>query len=488
MNLFAFFRDGENPVLNDSWKELTKTVLNDYRDVHVAKFDCSVFRPICQGMGIDQYPVVVWMKKGRIVDQYNGGQDAESLKTYVFVKMHPEIEEIPEDHDEDFIQSDEKIEFEKDFIDSRGKLEDNSDESEKILKSDSSNEGIFIFTTESALDESESNAETSNVHEPADLPESAKVAESSGVPKSNVPKPADGPESSNVPEPANAPESSKLPESADVSTSDEQISSDESQSKEEESEKISSNINESTSAENSTAVSSEMSDYESSDNSSDLSKNPQNVILLGGASPDETDEISSESRPNHQTAKKIIKIGGAPAETDETYEETSEESTEPTEASKVVKTPSKKLAKQSEFLELSASNFTKNLNPIGVTLVMMYATWCHKCDEIRETLKKVVARHQKSSLIRIGEIDCMHTDNEEFCSEQQMQGVPTINVYRNGKLILNDYKGTTIDELEDCFISHLTDEGWWFELLKLVFELAAPYFFKAFLELYARSP
>lgn len=53
----------------------------------MAKFDCTVYRPICTGIGVDEYPCIVWMKNGRIKERFHCRHDAESLKTFIFEMM-----------------------------------------------------------------------------------------------------------------------------------------------------------------------------------------------------------------------------------------------------------------------------------------------------------------------------------------------------------------------------------------------------------------
>lgn len=111
-----------------------------------------------------------------------------------------------------------------------------------------------------------------------------------------------------------------------------------------------------------------------------------------------------------------------------------------------------------KLMELSANNFTDNLNSDGVTLVMLYAPWCTFCSELRGILKKVAMKNGLNPAITIGEINCDATENRDLCADQDIQGVPTLNLYRNGDILLHDYKGTTLEELDDCVVSHLNDK------------------------------
>lgn len=55
----------------------------DFPEVQIAKFDCSIFAPICKGIGVQKYPSITWLKRGKVVDMFIGGTEIESIKTYV---------------------------------------------------------------------------------------------------------------------------------------------------------------------------------------------------------------------------------------------------------------------------------------------------------------------------------------------------------------------------------------------------------------------
>ena len=70
--------------MNQIWLEVADTVTKDYKGVNIAKFDCSIFKPICDGLGVQKYPSIVWMKNGKITKEYTGILDEELLKSFVF--------------------------------------------------------------------------------------------------------------------------------------------------------------------------------------------------------------------------------------------------------------------------------------------------------------------------------------------------------------------------------------------------------------------
>lgn len=110
------------------------------------------------------------------------------------------------------------------------------------------------------------------------------------------------------------------------------------------------------------------------------------------------------------------------------------------------------------FLELAANNFTAKVHKKGVAFVMLYAPWSHYCDEIRSVLKKLALKYKVNRQIMIGQINCINQANENLCQAQEMLGIPTLNVYRDGELLLNNFTGHTLAEIEDCLLSHRNDQ------------------------------
>lgn len=349
------------------------TVEKDFADLHVAKFDCSVFKPICDGIGIVDYPSLVWMKKGQIVEVYEGKKDVESLKTYVFERMQPI-----------------KISTEA----KTKKLTLGSSAVEAVTSKRSTKRTITETSTLTTL-------QTQSMSEAQSTKEYVLI-----LPIKNKTESSDDYHSSETKKPVGKSKSIILKETTNDDGDDEEDEDDEEENEE--------------SAEDS----------------------GQKIDLLGVA------QESSESS-NSTEMEEIVSL-------DESEEVSTEsESYSPTTALKKGVKIVKSSRYKSNLLELSAANYTESLNPEGTSLIMMYAPWCNFCDEMRKKLKLVAFKHEKSSLITIGEINCVNKDNEELCFAEKMQGIPTFNVYRKKNLLLNDYKGKTFQELDDI----LSDQG-----------------------------
>lgn len=379
------------------------------------------------------YPSLVWMKNGKIVNYYHGDHSLESLKTYVFSMMKPKI--LPAVNYEgssevDFVQDD----------DYKRKVSN-----ERLLdKAFEASEGDHHRIEVKASSEFVANMQTP----------SASASKDSRVDKSEDVV-AKGP----------------FPVQAESERSPAR-STEKYESRRKSSEK---HVKED--------ATNEDSSYSESAEKQQV-KRPQqgHKILLNGIpiqmGDAEQDKINSEPASDNYREKADDNIStddndndnkstdDDDSDDDEGYDESqnkSKLSKKSTPETAVIVAPIKKVVKSSnstlELLELTASNFSQSLNPTGVTFIMMYAKWCRKCDDIRKVLKAISVNFSKSSTIRIGQINCVKEENEDFCMAQKMQDIPTMNVYRDGKLILNNFKGTTEKEIQDCIVSHLTNEG-----------------------------
>lgn len=198
----------------------------------------------------------------------------------------------------------------------------------------------------------------------------------------------------------------------------------------------------------------------------DIKESSENVAERQQYEETNNDEVKPEPSVNEDRAKTVSSESSSDEKFIENGNDKSEPSdTETSDSDDSTEGPPPKLIplqyvieSKSKFVEFSAENFTENANP-NVTFLMMYAPWCEFCSELRNILKKIAAKNAMNSAITIGEIDCMNDQNKDFCFDQKIQGVPTLNLYRNGELLLNDYRGTSLEVLDDCILSHLTNKG-----------------------------
>lgn len=59
-----------------------------------------------------------------------------------------------------------------------------------------------------------------------------------------------------------------------------------------------------------------------------------------------------------------------------------------------------------------------------------------------------------SSNVKIAKVDCTLGDNKELCSEQEVDGFPTVYIYRNGAKV-DEYNGSrSLDDLYEYVNKH----------------------------------
>lgn len=99
-------------------------------------------------------------------------------------------------------------------------------------------------------------------------------------------------------------------------------------------------------------------------------------------------------------------------------------------------------------LVLNAGNFEQALGK-GVVFVKFYAPWCGHCKRMAPRWEELAAKVASTSpTVKIAKVDCTEPDNKETCGEQDVNGFPTIFIYRDGHK-LQEYNGNR--SLEDLY-------------------------------------
>lgn len=97
-------------------------------------------------------------------------------------------------------------------------------------------------------------------------------------------------------------------------------------------------------------------------------------------------------------------------------------------------------------LVLNALNFVHVLER-GVTFVKFYAPWCGHCKRLTPRWEELAAKFAGVGQVKVAKMDCTDPDNKPVCSEQDVNGFPTIFIYRDGQR-LQEYTGNrSLDDL-----------------------------------------
>ncbi|EDW51425.1 thioredoxin domain-containing protein 5 homolog [Drosophila sechellia] len=85
----------------------------------------------------------------------------------------------------------------------------------------------------------------------------------------------------------------------------------------------------------------------------------------------------------------------------------------------------------------------------GVAFIKFYAPWCGHCQKLQPTWEQLATEtHQAQSFVKIAKVDCTAPENKQVCIDQQVEGYPTLFLYKNGQR-QNEYEGSrSLPELQ----------------------------------------
>lgn len=98
-------------------------------------------------------------------------------------------------------------------------------------------------------------------------------------------------------------------------------------------------------------------------------------------------------------------------------------------------------------LQLNGQNFEHGIEK-GTTLVKFYAPWCGHCKRMAPTWDELAEKFIGNTRVKIAKVDCTLPESKELCSQQEVDGFPTIYIYKNGKKVI-EYNGNR--SLNDLF-------------------------------------
>lgn len=111
-------------------------------------------------------------------------------------------------------------------------------------------------------------------------------------------------------------------------------------------------------------------------------------------------------------------------------------------------------AKKQTVQQLNGSEEFEKAIADGIAFVKFYAPWCGHCQKLQPTWEQLAT---ETLGVVIAKVDCTSPDNKEICIDQQVEGYPTLFLYKNGKR-QNEYEGSrSLPELQAYvkkFIGH----------------------------------
>uniref|UniRef100_A0A182N0B0 Thioredoxin domain-containing protein n=1 Tax=Anopheles dirus TaxID=7168 RepID=A0A182N0B0_9DIPT len=95
----------------------------------------------------------------------------------------------------------------------------------------------------------------------------------------------------------------------------------------------------------------------------------------------------------------------------------------------------------------------------GVTVVKFYAPWCGHCMRLAPTWEQLAEKVAGRADVTIAKVDCTVDTNKELCGEQEVNGYPTVFLYRDGEKVTEYYGHRSLDDLHAFVMQHVQDGG-----------------------------
>ncbi|XP_011704995.1 PREDICTED: thioredoxin domain-containing protein 5 isoform X2 [Wasmannia auropunctata] len=106
------------------------------------------------------------------------------------------------------------------------------------------------------------------------------------------------------------------------------------------------------------------------------------------------------------------------------------------------------------ILSLTADSFKQGIEK-GLSFVKFFAPWCGHCKRLAPTWEELGKKFFGNDNVNIIKVDCTLDVSKQLCNEQEVDGFPTLYLYRNGRKV-SEYNGSrNLDDLYDFVMNHL---------------------------------
>ncbi|XP_054266646.1 thioredoxin domain-containing protein 5 homolog [Macrosteles quadrilineatus] len=100
---------------------------------------------------------------------------------------------------------------------------------------------------------------------------------------------------------------------------------------------------------------------------------------------------------------------------------------------------------EKSVVALTEGNFYSSIEN-GVTFVKFFAPWCGHCKRLAPTWEELAKTLSSEGKVKIAHVDCTLEENKDLCNDQEVEGYPTLFLYKNGVKV-SEYNGSRV--LED---------------------------------------
>lgn len=107
----------------------------------------------------------------------------------------------------------------------------------------------------------------------------------------------------------------------------------------------------------------------------------------------------------------------------------------------------------SMVMVLSGDDFQHGVEE-GIAFVKFFAPWCGHCKRLAPTWEELAKKFVGNPEINIVKVDCTLEVNKQLCNDEEVDGFPSVFLYKNGKKI-SEYNGNrSLEDLHDFIMKH----------------------------------
>lgn len=105
-------------------------------------------------------------------------------------------------------------------------------------------------------------------------------------------------------------------------------------------------------------------------------------------------------------------------------------------------------------LSLTGESFKHGIEN-GISFVKFFAPWCGHCKNLAPIWKDLGKKFLTNDNVKIAKVDCTLDVSKELCNEQEVDGFPTLYLYRDG-LKVSEYNGArNLDDLTEFVLNYI---------------------------------
>ncbi|XP_034672298.1 thioredoxin domain-containing protein 5 homolog [Drosophila subobscura] len=136
----------------------------------------------------------------------------------------------------------------------------------------------------------------------------------------------------------------------------------------------------------------------------------------------------------------VEKMVGVPTEKKESSDTAAQEAAKEKADEEAEKLKPQQLSGEAAFTQAVAE---------GTAFIKFYAPWCGHCQKLQPTWEQLATEtHNAQSGVVIAKVDCTAPENKQICIDEQVEGYPTLFLYKNGQR-QDEYEGSrTLPELK----------------------------------------